>query len=168
MKTLEELVLEIIKDFLVQDVLFTALDVSNLVKQTLPYARHKEVRDLVRNAWSTEIEPSNYDRTPITVTLKDSTQREALLYHPLSATWDLDNLYNEQQRNQTLTSNISSVSVTVPSVNGTLSKSDDGTLTVTTTPNNSVPSITAVTSPLNPKDVWAKMWQTQPSLFPRK
>jgi hypothetical protein len=168
---LQDVVLNVVKDFVKNEVLFTGLDVSNEVKKTLPFAKHKDVRDLVRAAWQSDISPQNYDRTPIKVVLVDGTVADALLYHPLSASWDLDNLYTQQQRSQTL--NKVGVTQTAPvtvapvtSVSGTLSKADDGTLTVVTAPVNPL-SITAAPA-VNPRDLWAQMWQNQPSLFPRK
>jgi len=164
---LQDLVLEIVKDFINNDKLFTALDISNVVKQTMPHARHKEVRDIVRELWKTEIEVNNYDRSPIQVTLANGSTADALLYHPLSASWDLDNLYNAQQRQKTFNQNVTAPTA-VQTVNGTLSKSDDGTLTVVTTPAASLPVVTPSVNPVNTRDLWAQMWQTQPSLFPRK
>src|SRR6185436_13338799 len=82
-------------------VLFTALDVSNKVKETLPLARHREVRDLVRMLYTSEIETGGYARTPITVTLENGDTAEALLYHSLVDSWDLDAKYDAQKRAQT-------------------------------------------------------------------
>ena len=165
MATLKDSVLDIIKDFVARDVLFTALDVSNLVKKTMPFARHKEVRDVVREAWATHIENNNYDRTPINVVLANGGAAEALLYHPMSASWDLDNLYNTQQRAQTAAT---SSAPTIQTVAGTISKATDGTLTVTAIP---VPTVAPIPTPVattNVADLWNQMWQTAPSLFPRK
>jgi hypothetical protein len=168
MASLKDLALEIIKDFVARDVLFTALDVSNLVKTTMPYARHKEVRDIVREAWVTDIENNNYDRSPINVTLANGGTAEALLYHPMSASWDLDNLYSAQQRAQLAVApraNTASTATSIQTVSGTLSKTNDGTLTVTTTPVAPLPVPAVAASPI---DLWNQMWQTAPSLFPRK
>ena len=162
---LQDAVLDVIKDFVSREVLFTALDVSNVVKKTLPFARHRDVRDVVRAAWSTDISTQNYDQTPITVVLGDGTTATALLYHPLSASWDLDNLYTQQQRNQ---SNKPITVTPLTTVSGTLSKANDGTLTVVTAPSNPLPPPVTAPAVVNPRDLWAQMWQNQPSLFPRK
>lgn len=159
MQTVQDLTLQIIRDFVSNNFLFTALDISNTVKQTMPYERHKIIREIVRNAFHTEIESFGYDRTPITVSLTDGTAAEALLYHPLSATWDLDNLYDTQQR--TATSSITAVPTIVSTVSGSFSKDDDGTVNITTAPINPLP----VNAPV---DLWSQLWQTSPSLFPRK
>ncbi|HEX2549581.1 MAG TPA: hypothetical protein VHM20_07120 [Gammaproteobacteria bacterium] len=160
---LEDLVLEIVKNHVLNEKLFTALDISNEVKIKMPHARHKDVRDVVRALWSSEIEAHNYDRTAIEVTLADGSKKEALLYHPVSNSWDLDNLYSSQQRQQR--ANASGIAPNViQTINGTLSKSNDGTLTVVNAPAPTLP----VSVPNNTRDLWAQMWQTQPSLFPRK
>src|SRR5580698_11462392 len=100
MSSLEDSVREVVQDLIKNEVLFTALDVSNTVKQAQPHARHREVRDVVRGMFTTDIESQGWARTPITVTLGDGTTAEALLYHPLTASWDLDNKYTAQQRAQ--------------------------------------------------------------------
>lgn len=96
---LESVVEEVVVDFVSRDELFTALDVSNKVKETLPLARHREVRDVVRAVFSAGT-MNDYARTPITVVLEDGTKAEALLYHPLSASWDLEKMYDDQKRAQ--------------------------------------------------------------------
>lgn len=87
----------IIGDFIASETLFTALDVSKCIKQNCPGARHKEVRDMVRSMYP-QMQKEGYTRTPITVKLEDGSQVEALLYHPLSDSWDLDEKYSAQQR----------------------------------------------------------------------
>jgi hypothetical protein len=163
---LEDVTLEVVQRYVSADKLFTALDVSNEVKSIMPQARHRDVRDAVRSLWSSEIESNNYDRTAIQVKLHDGSTVEALLYHPLAASWDLDNLYDAQQRQQSSNKNVSAPS-NIQTVNGTLSKANDGTLTVVTTPVAPLPA-PAVAAPTNTRDLWSQMWQTQPSLFPRK
>src|SRR5574337_359749 len=101
MSSLEDTVRNVVQDFMKSDMLFTALDVSNAVKQVMPNARHREVRDVVRNMFTTDIEPQSWARTPIQVQLGDGTTAEALLYHPLTDSWDLDNKYDAQRRNLT-------------------------------------------------------------------
>jgi hypothetical protein len=143
MKKLDEVVRETVEGFVNNDVLFTALDISNSVKSVLPTARHKEVRDMVRAMFSTDIEPVGWARTPITVTLVDGTQADALLYHPLSASWDLDTEYDKQKR----------------TIYG--APSPQATVTKVTAPTQTVAQVHA-------KDLWASMFDSQPSLFPRK
>ncbi len=162
MQTLDEVVLETIQSFVRDNVLFTALDVSNQVKSVLPHARHREVRDLVRSMFSTDVEPAGWARTPITVTLGDGNTAEALLYHPLSASWDLDAEYDAQKRSQ------SSARATTPVVPATVAA--DGTVTVSPAPAPvlaSTPTV-PVTSSKPARDLWNQLFRTQPSLFPRK
>ena len=176
---LSDVVDSVVADFVNNEVLFTALDVSNKVKETLPFARHREVRDQVRQAWFNDISTKGYGRTPITVNLSDGSTAEALLYHPLVDSWDLDNKYDAQQRAKTtnhLVSAAPAVTVGLTSV----SVSDNGTITskpvvapvaapVTAPVTVSAPVITKLLKDsFNAKDLWANMFNTQPSLFPRK
>ena len=147
MKKLDEVVRETVEGFVKNDILFTALDISNSVKSVLPTARHKEVRDMVRAMFTTDIEPVGWARTPITVTLVDGTQTDALLYHPLSASWDLDTAYDKQKR----------------AIYGAPSA-----------PINAAPvatkarAATTTVAQVHAKDLWASMFDSQPSLFPRQ
>src|SRR5574338_58566 len=100
MAQLENEVKSVVSSFLQSGELFTALDVSNKVKMVLPLARHREVRDIVRSLFTTDIEPQSWARTPIQVTLPDGSSAEALLYHPLTDSWDLDSKYDAQKRAQ--------------------------------------------------------------------
>lgn len=163
---LQDLVSEVVTDFVESGRLFTALDVSNEVKGKDPTARHKDVRNVVRELWTSFIELQDYDRTPIIVTLANGSLVDALLYHPLSAAWDLDRLYDAQQRAQTSGKNVSSLTP-IQTVNGTLTKASDGSLTVVTTP-VAAPAPAAAPPVTNTRDLWAQMWQTSPSLFPRR
>lgn len=94
----EDFVSEIVGDFITDEMLFTALDVSNEVKKTFPMLRHREIRDVVRSIFNAEIEPRGYARTPINVTLANGSTVEALLYHPLGDSWDLDVKYGSDRR----------------------------------------------------------------------
>ena len=138
--------------------LFTALDVSNKVKETFPFARHREVRDLVRGMFTSVIEPTGWARTEITVDLADGTTAQALLYHPLVDSWDLDNKYGTQKRKQT----------------PVMIKHGNIAATVVSPAPASAPSAAPIASPASvptvmaPKDAWASMFDSQPSLFPRK
>lgn len=176
---LSVLVESVIADFIKNNVLFTALDVSNKVKETMPFARHREVRDAVRNAWVITIEPNGYGRTPINVNLADGSVVEALLYHPLFDSWDLDTKYDAQKRSQVSSkSNSNNVSVTVNVGTDSVSKTSDGTITVTnmtqttTTSTPVAPVVSTTTSTPSDqngvKGLWEQLFKTQPSLFPRQ
>lgn len=102
MSNLESVVTNVVQSFISQDLLFTALDVSNEVKKTVPHARHKEVRDIVRAIYS-DMQVAGYSRTVIQVTLADGSQVDALLYHSTIDSWDLDTKYDNQRRTQSHT-----------------------------------------------------------------
>jgi len=170
MSILENTVNDIIVSFIGDEILFTALDVSNKVKELFPSVSHRDVRNLVRKAWNDSIEPSGYARTPITVKLFNGSTAQALLYHPLSDSWDLDNKYNDQKRAQVSTKSGSDcVAIPVTVGNSTVSVAGDGSITVT---NNTVPApvapTVAATVPIPMREVWQKMFDNQPSLFPCK
>lgn len=158
MANLESEVRSVVQGFVQSGELFTALDVSNKVKMTLPFARHREVRDFVRGMFTSDIESAGWARTPIQVQLADGSQAEALLYHPLSDSWDLDNKYDAQKRAQgTVQASPAPVSVTA---------SSNGTVTVN-------PVVAPIQTPVAPpalptRDLWAQLFNSQPSLFPRK
>lgn len=153
MKTLDELVKETVEEFVKTGTLFTALDVSNKVKNIMPLSRHRDVRDVVRNLFVTDIETAGYTKTPIKVTLKDQSTAEAVLYHPLIDSWDLDNKYSAQQRAAVVSSGSSSQSV-VP-------------VKVAATPTPSVP-VAPPAPPPTARVLWNQLFGSQPSLFPRK
>lgn len=160
MSNLEDTVRSVVQDFISRDVLFTALDVSNSVKQSLPNARHREVRDVVRSMFTSDIESQGWARTPITVTLGDGTTAEALLYHPLTDSWDLDNKYSAQQRTATAYRPVAQAQATV-------AQAQAQTATVPAATPVVAPAPTPV--PVPPaRSLWDQMFQTQPSLFPRK
>ncbi len=167
MSTLEDTVRAVVQDFMKADMLFTALDVSNTVKQVMPFAKHREVRDLVRGMFTTDIEPQSWARTPIQVTLGDGTTAEALLYHPLSDSWDLDNKYDNQRR--ALTSHRPTaqvpVAITPPVTLPGLPAP------VAPTPAPQVVSAAPAPAPTpmpTARTLWDNLFQTQPSLFPHK
>lgn len=183
MNTVDDVVLSVVRSFVRDSVLFTALDVSNKVKETHPLARHREVRDLVRSLYSSEIESAGYARTPITVKLEDGTTAEALLYHSLADSWDLDAKYDAQKREQTATrpsvsvqavqaaaaviANPANLTVPVAPANFTVpvvvksSPKVDAPPASTTTP-------TANATPSNSRLLWESLFKSQPSLFPRQ
>lgn len=158
MANLEDTVLSVVQDFMNNNVLFTALDVSNAVKQTLPNTRHREIRDEVRKLYSTHIEPNGWARTPISVELKDGSTAEALLYHLLSDSWDLDNKYDNQKRTQT---SVNTMPQAFPTP-GTVTQTIATPLVV----NQSQPVV--VTPMPTARTLWDNMFKTQPSLFPNK
>jgi hypothetical protein len=165
---LEDTVRLVVQDFIGREVLFTALDVSNSVKQGLPNTRHREVRDVVRSMFTSDIESQGWARTPISVTLGDGTTAEALLYHPLTDSWDLDNKYSVQQR---VATSVRSVSVAQSAVGIPSTASLLASLPVPVRP-HPMPKIVATPAPVAPlptaRSLWDQMFQVQPSLFPRK
>lgn len=180
MATLEDTVRAVVQDFINKEVLFTALDVSNAVKQELPHARHREVRDVVRSMFGTEIESQGWARTPISVTLEDGKTADALLYHPLTDSWDLDSKYDAQQRVKTPFRPVAAAQAAVLQAladNGaSLSVANDGTIglkastpIVITAADITLDPATPAPTPLpTARTLWDSMFQKQPSLFPRK
>lgn len=156
MSNLNDLVSSVVNEFMKNGELFTALDVSNKVKETMPFARHREVRDVVRDLFSTDMVGAGYTRSPIQVTLNDGSKVDALLYHSFSDSWDLDAKYDLQKRQQS-SSVVKATTVPVPatvSANGTV-------------------SVNPVVTPLPPvttdaRTLWQQLFDSQPSLFPRK
>lgn len=167
MSNLEDTVRSVVQDFIARDVLFTALDVSNTVKQALPNARHREVRDVVRALFTTDIETQGWARTPITVNLADSTTAEALLYHPLTDSWDLDNRYDAQQRAATSYRPVQAAQAVVAAAQAGMSVAASS-VTI------SAPSVAVTATPPAPapapnaRTLWDNLFKTQPSLFPTK
>jgi hypothetical protein len=162
MQTLEDTVEAVVRDFVADGLLFTGLDVSNKVKEYMSNARHSEVSDLVRLSFASEMEPSGYAKTPINVTLRDGSVRTALLYHPLSDSWDLDSKYDTQKRAQvTVKPGATPVPATV---------SSNGTVTIMSPATSVTIPVTAVVAPtpVPPAQAWSQMFNSQPSLFPLK
>jgi hypothetical protein len=168
MASLEDTVRSVVQDLIKNEVLFTALDVSNTVKQSQPHARHREVRDVVRGMFTTDIESQGWARTPITVTLGDGTTAEALLYHPLTDSWDLDNKYDTQQRAKTTYKPTQAAQATVTAAAQYLNPATLNTsVSVVSAP--AVTSAPVVPAPLaTARDQWNTLFATQPSLFPKK
>lgn len=170
MSNLEDTVRSVVQDFISREVLFTALDVSNSVKQNLPHSRHREVRDVVRNLFATEIETQGWARTPIAVTLGDGSTAEALLYHPLTDSWDLDNKYNTQQR-QTTSARPVSVAQQAAGIPATVPLPASLPVPVVATPMPKVVPAPVAPAPValpTARTLWDNLFQTQPSLFPKK
>jgi hypothetical protein len=165
MSTLEDTVRSVVQDFMKAGVLFTALDVSNTVKQVMPNARHREVRDVVRGLFTTEIETQSWARTPIQVALEDGTTTEALLYHPLSDSWDLDNKYDAQRRALTSYRPVAAAQATLAQAQAQAQQTVPVSVPAAVTA--PVPAPTPAPMP-TARNLWDQMFQTQPSLFPRK
>lgn len=171
MATLEDTVRSVVQDFITNGVLFTALDVSNAVKTALPNTRHREVRDAVRGMFTADIESQSWARTPIQVTLDDGTTAEALLYHPLSDSWDLDSKYDTQKRASKAYRPVAAAQATLAQAQAAITG-----LPVPVTPHpmpKIVPAPAATPAPASiplptARNLWDQMFQTQPSLFPRK
>lgn len=166
MANLQDEVRSVVQAFVQSGELFTALDVSNKVKMTLPLARHREVRDIVRDLFTSDIEPQSWARTPITVTLPNGTQADALLYHPLTDSWDLDTKYDNQKRSQAA---VRPTSVAAQALGVPATPIPGLPVPVTAHPMPKViPVVAAAPAVLPAKDRWAQLFNTQPSLFPRK
>lgn len=117
---LHDLVISVIDDFTNNSVLFTSLDVSNKVKESLPLARHREVSNMVRSLFNSNIVTKGYARTPIDVTLSDGSSVEALLYHPLKDAWDLDLKYQTRSQEPGKPNTIAQIDPSPICMNGTL------------------------------------------------
>ncbi len=168
MLSVEDRVGEIVVSLMAKKELFTALDVSNEVKVTHPLARHREVRDVVRSLF-TQMETNGYARTPINVELTDGSSREALLYHDLTDSWDLDTKYDAQKRAQKTANPMTSVAVqvhappVVASVAAVVHVKKPKAALVSTKP-----AVTAPTAPAQPttKQLWDNLF-TPSRLFPK-
>jgi hypothetical protein len=157
---LDNVVRSVILDFVQGDKLFTGLDVSNEVKNLIPGARHSEVSGLVRQLFTTDIETAGYGRTPIDVTLGDGSKRTAMLYHPLSDSWDLDSKYDTQQRAKVAARPNAPAKVVSPATNAVVPTP----IVVAPTP-APAPVVATVA---DARTQWDNLFKTQPSLFPRR
>lgn len=179
MNLVDSAVRSVVQEFVRDGVLFTALDVSNKVKETLPLARHREVRDLVRMLYTSEIETAGYARTPITVTLENGDTAEALLYHSLVDSWDLDAKYDAQKRAQTAKQPVASVQVALNTLlDPTNLSAPIPNLPALMKP-HPMPKVVAapvVTPPVSAptpanassRALWNNLFKNQPSLFPTR
>ncbi|MEM9070688.1 MAG: hypothetical protein AAGE52_19430 [Myxococcota bacterium] len=77
---------------------FTALDVSNQVKQTLPEVRHRHVSPIVRELFDQGGMGASYTRTLIDVTTEGRKKAEAFLYHLEGG--DIETGYGPDKRSQ--------------------------------------------------------------------
>ena len=168
MSTLEDTVRSVVQDFIKSEALFTALDVSNTVKQVMPHSKHREVRDVIRGMFTSDIESQGWSRTPITVNLNDGSSTEAFLYHPLSDSWDLDNKYDAQKRSLTSVRPYQAAKATVAQAQAAVAPVVTAPVTTqaTTTPKAATNTVSApMPTAMN---LWDNLFQTQPSLFPSK
>jgi len=159
MTNLEDTINLVVQDFLSNNELFTALDVSNKVKESMPFVRHRETRDVVRAMFVSEIEPRGYGRTTIQVSLPDGSNADALLYHPLADSWDLDAKYDSQKRTQA--SKRGNMTATVSTPQGSVAVTNQGVTVSSTQP------VTGLFAPTSPRDLWGKLFTTQKSIFPK-
>jgi hypothetical protein len=168
MSNLEMLVGSVVDVFVSRNELFTALDVSNEVKKASPMARHREVRDIVRAVYSTG-SMEDYARTPIEVVLEDGSKTEALLYHPLSASWDLEKLYDDQKRAQGSARSTPSAAVNATAV--ALPVVQAPTVTTTVVPNVVSATVQSITvMPVPPVNTSRQLWYNvfgSNNLFPK-
>jgi hypothetical protein len=79
-ETLRAVTENVLDEFTSAAVLFTALDVSNAVKRTLPEARHREISPLVRDLFDRGA-MGEYQQTLIDVMAGGSAPAKAFLYH---------------------------------------------------------------------------------------
>jgi hypothetical protein len=80
-RILEAVTTRVIDSYTEMGVLFTALDVSNAVKQTLPGVRHREVSPIVRDLFQRGVMGADYESSNIQVTTPKGDTVGALLYH---------------------------------------------------------------------------------------
>jgi hypothetical protein len=167
MLSVEDRVGEVVVSFMANKQLFTALDVSNEVKVTHPLARHREVRDIVRGLFS-QMETNGYARTPINVQLADHSTREALLYHDLLDSWDLDVKYDAQKRAQQLTNPMTSVVAPVVSPIAAVVHVKKPVASKAPVVSTKAPSVTTPTAAPSPtvKQIWDNLF-TPSRLFPK-
>jgi hypothetical protein len=160
MADLKDEVLKVVLSMVASGEMFTALDVSNKVKETMPFARHREVRDEVRALFTTELEPQGWAKTPIVVTLDNGSTAEALLYHSLVDSWDLDSKYDAQKRAQTSARPVSPAqqAAGVPATSATPALPP----VMRATP---MPKVVPAATPA--RTLWDQLFSSKPSLFPR-
>ncbi len=113
--TLRAVTQRVVDSFTAQGALFTALDVSNAVKTTLPDVRHREVSPLVRELFERHA-MGDYQRSLIDVLAEGKTPTQAYLYHLPEHSPDL---YDDSMRNQ----------LGIPPVSTSTAKSDDASVT---------------------------------------
>lgn len=108
----------VLDSFTAQGALFTGLDVSNVVKSTLPDVRHRDIAPLIREMYERGA-MGEYTQTLIDVMANGATPAQAYLYH--LAEYD-PSLYDDAHRSQ----------LAIPPVSTNTDKNDDRSLTGTT------------------------------------
>ncbi len=96
-ETIEQVARRVVDEFTSKGLLFTALDVSNSVKQALPGVRHREVSPLVRDLFTNKAMGDDYLQSMIDVDLPGGKSAQAYLYH---LDEDDPEMYTESQRKQ--------------------------------------------------------------------
>jgi hypothetical protein len=114
-KTIKAVAQRVVDAFTAQGALFTALDVSNAVKTTLPDVRHRQVAPLVRDLFERHA-MGDYAHDLIDVLADGKTPTQAYLYH--LPEHDV-NLYDESMRSQ----------LAIPPVSTSTDKNDDKSIT---------------------------------------
>ncbi len=87
----------VVDQFTQQGLLFTALDVSNVVKKSLRQVRHREVAPLVRELFDEKSMGTDYTRTLIDVMAGGTKRVQAYLYHLRQ---DQPTQYDQAQRSK--------------------------------------------------------------------
>lgn len=113
--TLRAVTQRVVDNFTAQGAIFTALDVSNAVKTTLPDVRHREVSPLVRELFERHA-MGDYQHSLIDVLADGKTPTQAYLYHLPEHS---PSLYDDSMRNQ----------LAIPPVSTSTAKSDDAAIT---------------------------------------
>jgi hypothetical protein len=108
----------VLDSFTAQGALFTGLDVSNVVKNTCPDVRHRDIAPLVRELYERGA-MGEYTQTLIDVMANGATPAQAYLYH--LAEYDAS-LYDDAHRSQ----------LAIPPVSTNTDKNDDRSITNTT------------------------------------
>ncbi len=116
--TLRAVTQRVVDNFTAQGALFTALDVSNAVKTTLPDVRHRQVSPLVRDLFERHA-MGDYQHSLIDVLADGKTPTQAYLYHLPEHS---PSLYDDSMRNQ----------LAIPPVSTSTSKNEDASLTAHT------------------------------------
>lgn len=78
---IESVTRRVVDRFTREGFLFTALDISNAVKGSLPGVRHREVAPIVRDLFQDGAFGDDYTRTLIDVTADNGNRVSAYLYH---------------------------------------------------------------------------------------
>lgn len=157
--SLEDLVKEVVTDFVNTSALFTALDVSNKVKEKRSGVRHRDVSPIVRHLFETQ-QMDQYSRTLINVQLANGDLTEANLYHPIEDTWDLDTKYDDLKRAQK--PNPPASNPVTPVVVGVDTGSDTDQTATCFPVSTTQPVVTPVTEPVVDDESWKSVPSDKP------